>query len=307
MAARWTRPTKTNEAARHGWNEMSETMTQTAIDKLVHQVAQIGEVDMAHVARAAREVAGIDAGYRSQYVGFNDGHWHSAVLVNPSGRQNDHLISDGTGRPTELAAYLPGAMEIIDDLAARYGLNVCWARLALMDSGARVWEHRDFLELEQQDKVRLHVPLVTNGRATLHFAEGSVHMAPGFVWHLATDIAHGASNEGPDRVHLIIDCDDAAGFLARVRQRRLDPSLVTFFPVLEDRSLDSIEARFRQKVAGGDVAAAERDVLSLFGSWNLQHRTTFGLLSQFFEALGDQEKAAYWRTEEKDKLCERVY
>lgn len=286
---------------------MQQTMTDKPMDRLVHQVAQVGEVDMAKVARAAREVAGTDARYKSQYVGFNDGHWHSAVLVNPSGRHDDHLISDGTGRPTELAAQLPGAMEIIDDLAARFGLNVCWARLALMDSGARVWEHRDFLELEQQDKVRLHVPLITNGRATLHFAEGAVHLAPGFVWHLATDIPHGASNDGPDRVHLIVDCDDAEGFHARVSGRRIDPSLVTFFPVLDDLSLDAIEARFRKKVAEGDVVTAEREVLSLFGSWDLRQRTTFGLLSQFFDALGEQEKADHWRTEEMDKLYERVY
>lgn len=286
---------------------MQETTTDTSMDRLVRQIAQIGEVDLGEVARAARELAGTDAGYRSQYVGFNDGHWHSAVLVNPSGRHDDHLISDGTGRPTELAAHLPGAMQIINDLAARFGLNVCWARLALMESGARVWEHRDFLELQQQDKVRLHVPLITNDRATLHFAEGAVHLAPGFVWHLATDIPHGASNDGPDRVHLIIDCDDAEGFHARVGRRRLDPSLATLFPVLDDVSLEAIEARFRKTVAAGDAAAAERDVLSLFGSWDLRHRTTFGLLAQFFDALGQQDKAEHWRTEEKDKLYERVY
>ncbi|MBR1240324.1 aspartyl/asparaginyl beta-hydroxylase domain-containing protein [Bradyrhizobium sp. AUGA SZCCT0274] len=275
-------------------------------ERLLRQVAQIGDTDIGMVTRASAELTGVDAGFRSQYVGFNDGHWHSAVLVNPSGRNDDHLISDGIGRPTKLAELLPTAMRIVDDVADRVGMSVCWARLALMDAGARVWEHRDFLELKEQDKVRLHVPMITNSKAMLHFEDAAVHMAKGHVWHLATDVPHGASNDGPARVHLIIDCDGTPGFLDRVTVRTLDPSLVSPFPVLDEYAIEGIETEFRDRLVSGDLAGAERLVLSLFGSWNLDGRTTYGILARFFENLGDWQKAAHWRTEERDKLYERV-
>lgn len=286
---------------------MQETTTDTSMDRLVRQIAQIGEVDLGEVARAARELAGTDAGYRSQYVGFNDGHWHSAVLVNPSGRHDDHLISDGTGRPTELAAHLPGAMQIINDLAARFGLNVCWARLALMESGARVWEHRDFLELQQQDKVRLHVPLITNDRATLHFAEGAVHLAPGFVWHLAT--AHSPWRQqrrpGPGASdHRLRRC---RGVSRPRRPAAARPLAGDAVPGARRRVAGGHRGPLPQDRGGGGCgrSGAGRPVaVRQLGSAAPHHVRAAGAV---FDALGQQDKAEHWRTEEKDKLYERVY
>jgi len=195
---------------------------------------------------------------------------------------------------------------MINHLAASFGLQVSWARLALMQPGAEVWEHRDFLELEKRDKVRLHVPLITSAGARLHVPGASVHMAVGYVWHLATDKPHAASNDGPARIHLIVDCDDATRLAANSPCRWLDDGLVRVHPPLDAAALTAVTSEFYRRFDGCDVEGAERYVLALFGRFDLGEKTTYRLLSELYRARAVEARAAHWLREETDKLYHRL-
>ncbi|WP_307527741.1 aspartyl/asparaginyl beta-hydroxylase domain-containing protein [Streptomyces umbrinus] len=147
------------------------------------------------------------------YGESQSGGWWTTSLMNHSGDPHDVVIGDGCPQPTSLLEEMPATARFLDSL----GLNFMYVRLARLEPHSYLWEHRDYAELSERGRHRLHVPLVTNASAVLVTAGARVHMGAGSLWRLTPSQAHGVCNStGLDRLHLIADvyADDTYGALA---------------------------------------------------------------------------------------------
>jgi len=78
-------------------------------------------------------------------------------------------------------------------------------RLMRLASGSVIKEHRDHdLDLAS-GCVRIHIPVVTNPQLYFYLNDRRVVMNEGECWYLRLSDPHRVENQGPDRVHLVID------------------------------------------------------------------------------------------------------
>ncbi|MFV2197792.1 aspartyl/asparaginyl beta-hydroxylase domain-containing protein [Nocardiopsis sp. LOL_012] len=113
----------------------------------------------------------------SGYSRFQSGGWGTLSLLNDTGHARDVTIGDTTtARPTDLLGRMPTTRALLDEL----GLEYMWARLALLEAGSYLWEHRDYQEdgLAQTERHRVHIPLATASSAFLVLGGSAVHLAP---------------------------------------------------------------------------------------------------------------------------------
>ncbi|MEU0678086.1 aspartyl/asparaginyl beta-hydroxylase domain-containing protein [Streptomyces sp. NPDC006172] len=151
------------------------------------------------------------------YGEYQSGGWWTTSLLNHSGGPHDVVIGDGRPQPTSLLEEMPATARFLAGL----GLNCMYVRRARLEPHSYLWEHRDYAELRDTGRHRLHIPLVTNPSAVLVTA-ARVHMAAGALRRLTPSQAHGVCNTtGPDRIHLIADvyADDAYQAFARPHLR----------------------------------------------------------------------------------------
>ncbi|MFF2655457.1 aspartyl/asparaginyl beta-hydroxylase domain-containing protein [Streptomyces sp. NPDC058045] len=177
------------------------------------QIVQLDRLNGQLIERMRHEALTAPAPWKAEYGEFQSGGWWTTSLMNASGDACDVRIADGTARPTALLGHMPATAGLLAEL----GLNYMWVRLARLEANAFLWEHRDYDELDQVERHRLHIPLHTNSSAFLVTGGTKVHMGGGRIWRLTPTYAHGVCNLlGPDRIHLIADvyADDAYTSLA---------------------------------------------------------------------------------------------
>lgn len=150
------------------------------------------------------EICGADVSYKTVYGDYRSGGWHTAILYAPDGENNDGLVRDGKASPTSLLDSLPITQRLLEKL----GLEFFTVRIARNGHDSWLWEHRDYVELDEEKKrLRLHVPLVSNPDAIMQFPQSKVHVAPGWIWKLDPTVSHAISNTGTaTRMHFILDC-----------------------------------------------------------------------------------------------------
>lgn len=120
--------------------------------------------------------------------------------MNASGNPADVQIGDCTPVETSLLTAMPQTRAFLRGL----GLDYMWVRLAKLGTNSYLWEHRDYTELDQVERYRLHVPVLTNSSALLVTGGSSVLLTSGGIWRLTPTYAHGVCNLlGPERIHLI--------------------------------------------------------------------------------------------------------
>ena len=80
--------------------------------------------------------------------------------------------------------------------------------LYYLEPCAQIHPHRDLTGASHNDRIRFHVPIVTNSGVDFRVAGERVSMHPGDLWYLDTSYKHSVANFGTEsRVHLIIECD----------------------------------------------------------------------------------------------------
>ncbi|MCX5106810.1 aspartyl/asparaginyl beta-hydroxylase domain-containing protein [Streptomyces sp. NBC_00439] len=176
--------------------------------EVLNQVARLADLEESAVERMRAEALGAPTRGVVAYGEYQSGGWWTTSLLNHSGDPHDVVIGDGRPRPTSLLEEMPATARFLDSL----GLDFMYVRLARLEPHSYLWEHRDYADLWETDRHRLHIPLVTNPSAVLVTAGARVHMAAGALWRLTPSQAHGVCNTtGPDRLHLIADvyADDA--------------------------------------------------------------------------------------------------
>ncbi|MBB1257437.1 aspartyl/asparaginyl beta-hydroxylase domain-containing protein [Streptomyces alkaliterrae] len=260
------------------------------------QIVQLEKLDGQLIERMRHEALTAPAPWKAEYGEFQSGGWWTTSLMNASGEAGDVRIGDCTARPTALLGHMPATAGLLAEL----GLNYMWVRLARLEANAFLWEHRDYDELDQVERHRLHIPLHTNSSAFLVTGGTKVHMGGGRIWRLTPTYAHGVCNLlGPDRIHLIADvyADDA---YTRLANRAKEPT-ADRLPAASEADLAERLAAARRLADLGYTGAAEQMLLRLFYSFDLPEGTAYDLIASLHTALGDSEASTRW-TAAKAKL-----
>ncbi len=271
-----------------------------SLTALSGQIAQLDRLKPALVERLRHEALTAPAPWRAEYTEYQSGGWWTTSLMNASGEAGDVTIGDCVAQPTRLLEHMPAAAELLSVL----GLSYMWVRLARLEANAFLWEHRDYDELREVERHRLHIPLHTNASAYLVTSGTKVHMAGGTIWRLTPTHAHGVCNLlGPERIHLIADvyADDAYRHLAK--HADLHPSAAEPLPTASRAVLAEKLADARRLADLGYTEAAERLLLRLFYSFALPEGTAYDLLIELHAALGDAESMTRWSEAKKQLLA----
>ncbi len=152
---------------------------------------------------------------------FQPGDWmahpnrlngNSAVpLISHNGENND----DFSGRMLPTAHlhkghYLQQVMASFNEVMAR-------SRLMKLSAGAQVSPHIDF-NYHWYNRVRIHIPVITNPEVIFHCGDEHIHMQAGECWIFDSWREHKVlNNSTEDRVHLVIDVAGSSRFWQTVR------------------------------------------------------------------------------------------
>lgn len=130
-------------------------------------------------------------------------------LISAHGDPNDESF-EGPMRPTPfLSAERPYLMEVLGALGAVWGRT----RLMRLSGHAEVNEHAD-VNYYWRERMRVHVPIITQPTVSFHCGPEVVHMAAGECWVFDTWSLHRVINDQTHaRVHLVADTVGGDGLL----------------------------------------------------------------------------------------------
>ncbi|MFZ3499297.1 aspartyl/asparaginyl beta-hydroxylase domain-containing protein [Streptomyces sp. 5.8] len=267
---------------------------------LAGQIAQLDTVDTARLERMRHEALTAQAPWKAEYSAYQSGGWWTTSLMNASGDAADVTIGDCAARPTGLLAQMPATAALLAEL----GLNYMWVRLARLEPNAFLWEHRDYGDLDQVERHRLHIPLHTNTSAFLVTGGTKVHMAGGRIWRLTPTYAHGVCNLlGPDRIHLIADVYAGDSYQRLARHPALHSTAAEPLPTANQVILAERLRAARAMADLGYMDAAERMLLRLFYTYALPEGTVYDLIAELHTSLGDEEAATRWASAKRRLLA----
>lgn len=278
-------------------------VSQTLAPSISSQVGCFGHPALGPlIERVRHEVLTVPKEYATGYGEYQTGGWDTLSLLNNSGNPSDVTIGDTRPVPTTLLEEMPATADLISAL----GLRIWWARLALMEPGTFLWEHRDYTEpgVAGTERHRIHVPLVTTSSAFLVTGGAAVHMADGRIWRLNPVHAHGACNmAGPARLHLILDCHDSPE-LGRLRSdEELPDDCHRALPEADQDELDGHVGEARRLIRLGFPGQAERRLLRLYFSRVLPYAGwAYDTLADVYASYGNEERAEHWRARKTTTL-----
>ena len=256
------------------------------------QIADVGTLDGSLLKLVARELARTVIPWTINYADYQSNGWLTASLMNGSKRTDDTTIRDGKAQPTELLLQLPATRRLLDSLS----LDIFWARIARLEPNSFLWEHVDYTEFEDKNRLRLHIPVSTNEGAEIVFADFAVHMTQGVLWMLNPKDIHGAVNRGhTSRLHLILDCrvnDRLSSLLQECR-----PIERAAFRALPTPNESVIAGRIQMAgclILAGFRREGERQILNLFHDYHLPAGKTLELVSDIYRRLGMPDLASIW-------------
>lgn len=268
------------------------TVANSTSPAILQQIARLDRIDSLVLERMRHEALTAPSEWVAEYGQYQSGGWWTLSLLNDTGRPTDVTIKDCDPVETTLLERMPATRKFLSSLGLRY----MWARLARLGPNSFLWEHRDYDELDDSDRHRLHIPLVTNSSAALVTGGARVHLHAGHLWRLTPTHVHGACNLlGPDRVHLILDCYSDEG-LARVSvNQQLSDAEVDWLPVATQAQLDEHLATARSLVRLGYERSAEKQLLRLFYQYTLPDGSVYDLIAALYDSLDRTTDAASWR------------
>lgn len=153
---------------------------------------------------------------KAETAQFAEGDWSphpqgfagnsALILVSVDGEKNDDFA--GAMQPTPLLGRCPYFQQVMSCFNTVVGRS----RLMRLATGAEVTAHYD-LHYNWYQRVRIHVPIITDPGVRFLCGDDEVHMQPGEAWIFDTWQFHNVINGGDvDRVHLVIDTAGTAAF-----------------------------------------------------------------------------------------------
>ncbi len=156
-------------------------------------------------ARLKAEIAQFpESEWRAHPQGFAGNS--ALILVSHDGGENDDTVgSMGPAPRLARCSYLEQVMGSFETVIGR-------SRLMRLEPGAEVTPHTD-IDFYWRDRIRIHVPIVTDPSVRFNCHGVEIHMAEGEAWIFDNWRPHHVINgSGIRRVHLVIDTVGSAAF-----------------------------------------------------------------------------------------------
>jgi len=165
-----------------------------------------------------REV--LEAGSRAQWIDHwaeglaGPGTWKVLPLIAGAGDLDDarsaRMDANVIPYPTAILTELPKVRGAIETFRTR----IFRARLMRLAAGAAIKQHRDFAYFGGQrwsferGRIRVHVPIVTDGGVSWKLDGRELAMAAGEAWYVNVCLPHSVENRGRiDRINLVIELE----------------------------------------------------------------------------------------------------
>ena len=163
------------------------------------------------VQRLTEEVQAFDTSEWLPHVQGFPGN-SSIPLISLNGEMNDDF--NGPMKVTEKLQRSPYIQQILASFGEVFGRS----RLMGLDGKCSVPEHRD-INYHWYNRVRIHIPVVTNPDVHFFCGDTEVHMAAGETWIFDSWKKHRVENISDQfRVHLVVDTAGSAKFWTMVGQ-----------------------------------------------------------------------------------------
>ena len=268
------------------------SVASSASRAMLQQIARLDQLDPLVLERISHEALTVPTEWVAEYGQYQSGGWWTLSLLNDTGRPTDVTIRDCDPVETTLLESMPATRKFLSSLDLRY----MWVRLARLGPNSFLWEHRDYDDLNESVRHRLHVPLVTNSSAALVTGGVKIHLQAGHLWRLTPTHVHGACNLlGPDRVHLILDCYFDKNLARMSANQKLDDADVDVLPVATQTQLDGHLATARSLARLGYERSAEKHLLRLFYQYTLPEGHVYDLIISLYDSLDRATDAQSWR------------
>ncbi len=232
------------------------------------------------VARLADEVNQFAEGEWRPHPQGHPGNWALPYIAR-NGNPDDDGVA-GPMRPTPFLARCPYVAQVMHALQAPLGRS----RLMRLDGQAEATAHVDTNYYWQQ-RVRVHVPVLTFPEVEFLCGDASTRMAAGECWIFDTWRLHNVLNRTPKRrIHLVIDTVGSSAFWdcvhGRVPQRHVAfapaarPELAlesdNFPPVMSPWEVQDLWSRWLADAKSGPhdaalVAALDNEFHALWNDW----------------------------------------
>ncbi|HEX4480493.1 MAG TPA: sulfotransferase [Rudaea sp.] len=176
-------------------------------------------------AALASELSALDESeWRPHPQGFPGNSALPLVAVNGE-PDNDGLV--GPMRPTSYLERLPYLGKVLRSFGAVLGRT----RLMRLSGQAEVSPHID-QAYYWAERMRIHVPIVTQPRVMFYCGDATIHMAAGECWIFDTWRLHRVHNDGDNmRIHLVADTIGGEDFWDLMKRSRPSQAGKTGWPV----------------------------------------------------------------------------
>lgn len=262
------------------------------MNERMRQVSRLTEIDALTMQALQREVLSIETEWTNVYSDYHTGGWHTLSLMNSTRKATDTIIEDCEPAETDLLLSMPQTRALLKRLGFRY----MWVRLAKLEPGTFFWEHRDYQELDQINRLRIHIPIITNESAYLIINSTRIHLPVGHLWKLDPVHRHGACNFGAEaRVHMLLDCYREEALDRHLELETLDQDWFYDLPTPSASDLADALGAAQSLARAGRERAAEISLLKLFLTYGLEEGGSYDLVSEMYGALGRHGKSAFWQ------------
>jgi len=288
---------------------VSEKAESESVDQLMlSNISQIKKIDTSILDQIVRELqsdeAGLERLWREPYPEYASAGMKVTTLLNPTGEQENFDYRDC---PNPVQTPLLEKLPTLADFIAGSGLQIMGVRLLCLEPGTFLHEHRDFVYLEEIQRYRLHLPLITNDQAFITSPGTNVHFERGYLWKLdPKQTIHSACNFGSQRrVHMILDCyvNDTLAELLRGEffEERLRYVLPPLTAVMKEQLIGEAKSMLPlDKDAAIELLTdAENHLLKTFCQYHLQSEehelTSYDLLFELFKGTPFESRKNYWQ------------
>lgn len=279
-------------------------MYSQLFEYLKTQVAQLSSIEPAAVKVMGREAAHLDEDWTCEYGEYQSGGWKTLSLYNQTGNPRDTVIEDGPGMETRLLKKMPETQKFLRHL----GLEIMSVRIARLEPKAFLWEHRDYAELNDRQRLRLHVPLITNPSCHLIIGGQAVHMTAGHIWMLNPTERHGVCNLGhQSRYHLLLDIYTCVNSAKLVANATLDHQSVITLPVPSAAEVQNALVNAINLAKLGYSTSAEMALLKRFHRFHLSEGESYNLIIQMYDQLNNSSESKKWQSRRDKYLGQDVY
>jgi hypothetical protein len=160
----------------------------------------------------ASEVLALDASCWRARMGGVAGNSALPLITTGGAVESDEL--GGDMQPTPWLQQCPYIMQVMEALGATWGRS----RLMRLSGRSHLAAHVD-TNYYWQERMRVHVPIVTTPAVRFHCGDADVNMGAGECWIFDTWRRHGVVNTGDvDRIHLVMDTVGGEGFWKQVAE-----------------------------------------------------------------------------------------